>query len=71
MIDEIIPELEVVQPLVSRHLGILKKNGLIIDRKEGNKRFYSLTDDRILEIVEVITPDIHAKVSKLIIQVLT
>ena len=67
---EIIPELDVVQPLVSRHLGILKKNGLIIDRKEGNKRFYSITDLRILKIIEDISPDMQEKISQLIIQLL-
>ena len=67
---EIIPELDVVQPLVSRHLGILKKNGLIIDRKEGNKRFYSITDERILEIIDSITPDLQKGISEQIIQLL-
>ena len=67
---EIIPELDVVQPLVSRHLGILKKNGLIIDRKDGNRRFYSITDERILEIIDSITPDLQKGISEQIIQLL-
>ncbi len=68
---EIIPELDVVQPLVSRHLGILKKSGLIFDRKEGNKRFYSLTDTRILKIIKDVTPEMCENFSSLIIQLLT
>ena len=67
---DIIPELDVVQPLVSRHLGILKKNGLIIDRKDGNKRFYSITDERTLEIIESITPDFQKAISERIMQML-
>jgi DNA-binding transcriptional ArsR family regulator len=30
------------QPMVSKHLGVLKKSGLVSERKEGRQRFYSV-----------------------------
>jgi ArsR family transcriptional regulator len=40
---EIVPHLNLIQPVVSRHLKLLKDSGLVVDRKDGNKRLYSVT----------------------------
>ena len=42
------------QPYVSQQLAILRKEGLIVDRKEGNNVFYGLTNDRIAAQVAAI-----------------
>ena len=55
---EIIPHVSLIQPLVSRHLKILKDCGLVKDRKEGNRRLYSVTDPRIFEVVDAVTPEL-------------
>ena len=55
---EIIPRVSLIQPLVSRHLKILKDCGLVKDRKEGNRRLYSVTDLRIFEVVDAVTPEL-------------
>jgi ArsR family transcriptional regulator len=55
---EIIPYVSLIQPLVSRHLKILKDCGLVKDRKEGNRRLYSVTDPRIFEVVDAVTPEL-------------
>lgn len=34
-------------PSVSRHLGVLKTAGLIRERREANRIFYSLADERL------------------------
>jgi len=65
---EIIPHVQIIQPLVSRHLKILKDCGLVKDRKEGNKRFYSLTDPSILEIVDAVTPRLVGSLSRRMIE---
>jgi len=49
---EITPYVKVTQPLVSRHLKILKERGIIKSRKERNRRYYSITDDRILNMLD-------------------
>ncbi|MEM2084042.1 MAG: metalloregulator ArsR/SmtB family transcription factor [Nitrososphaerota archaeon] len=65
---DLIPYLNIVQPLVSRHLKILKDCGLIIDRKEGNKRIYSITDKRILKVIDTLSPELIESISKHIIK---
>lgn len=55
---EIVPSMGIIQPLVSRHLKILKDCGLVNDRKEGNRRLYSITDPRIFETIDAVTPEL-------------
>jgi len=65
---EIIPHVSLIQPLVSRHLKILKDCGLVKDRKDGNRRLYSVTDPRIFEVVDSITPELAEVLSNRIIE---
>ena len=65
---EIIPHVELIQPLVSRHLKILKDCGLVKDRKDGNRRLYSVTDPKIFAIVDAITPELANSLSRRIIE---
>ncbi|MEM3549802.1 MAG: metalloregulator ArsR/SmtB family transcription factor [Candidatus Bathyarchaeia archaeon] len=51
---EIIPHVGTAQPLVSRHLAILKRYGLVKDRKEGNRRFYSVTNHAIFKLIDTV-----------------
>ena len=55
---EIVPHQKLIQPVVSRHLKILKDCGILIDRKDGNRRLYSITDQRIFNIIDGVTPDL-------------
>jgi DNA-binding transcriptional ArsR family regulator len=61
---EIIPHLNILQPVVSRHLKILKDAGIVKDRKDGNKRFYSILDARIYAVIDGITPELVDTLSK-------
>ena len=65
---EITPHLNLAQPLVSRHLRILKNAGLIQRRKEGTWHFYSLTDKRIIELIEKLTPELTESIKHKIIE---
>ncbi len=65
---EITPHLDLIQPLVSRHLKILKDSGIVAHRKDGSKRLYSITDQRIFEVVDSLTPDMIDSLSKIIIE---
>jgi DNA-binding transcriptional ArsR family regulator len=51
---EIIPYVGKSQPLVSRHLAILKRCGLVRDRRDGNRRLYSVTNPAIFKVVDAI-----------------
>jgi DNA-binding transcriptional ArsR family regulator len=55
---EIIPHVKLIQPVVSRHLKILKEVGVVSFRKDGNKRLYSITDQQIFRIIDGVTPDL-------------
>jgi len=50
---KIVPKLHMEQSNVSRHLNILKKEGLVSSRKEGLKVFYRVTDPKIFQLIEV------------------
>jgi ArsR family transcriptional regulator len=65
---EIIPHVGQIQPVVSRHLKILKDSGLVRDRKDGNRRLYSITDRRIFEIIDAATPELIGTLSKRIVE---
>ncbi len=49
---KITPELRMEQSNVSRHLNVLKKEGLVVSRKEGLKVFYKVSDPKIFDILE-------------------
>jgi len=68
---EIIPHIDVIQPLVSRHLRILKDCGLVKDRKDGVRRLYSITDSNIFETVDSLTPATVANLSRLLVEQIT
>jgi ArsR family transcriptional regulator len=68
---EIIPHLGLIQPLVSRHLKILKDSGLVKDRKDGNKRFYSLTNSKICRVIDAVTPELARSLTEQVIQQIT
>ena len=55
---EIVPHLNLIQPVVSRHLKILKDSGIIRCRKDGTKRLYSIVDPRVYGAVDALTPEI-------------
>ncbi len=55
---EIVPQLNIIQPLVSRHLKILKDAGLVRCRKDGTKRMYSVVDSRIYNVVDALTSEL-------------
>lgn len=65
---EIIPHVKCIQPVVSRHLKILKDSGIVRDRKEGNRRLYSITDLQIFRIIDGITPELADTFTKRIME---
>jgi DNA-binding transcriptional ArsR family regulator len=68
---EIVPQLNVIQPLVSRHLKILKDVGLVRCRKDGTKRMYSVSDNRIFRTVDSLDPDLLTLLTKEVLEQIT
>jgi DNA-binding transcriptional ArsR family regulator len=44
-VGELARELPVTRPAVSQHLKVLKAAGLVVDRRDGNRRIYRLDPD--------------------------
>ena len=44
------------QPLVSRHLAILREAGLVVAHKEGRRRRYSVTDPSVPRVLAALRP---------------
>jgi DNA-binding transcriptional ArsR family regulator len=68
---EIVPHLDLIQPVVSRHLKILKDTGIIRCRKDGNRRMYSLVDSRLSNVVDALTSEVVSALKKEIIEQMT
>ena len=68
---EIVPHLDLIQPVVSRHLKILKDVGIIRCRKDGTKRMYSIVDPRIHNIVDDLTPELVSVLTKEVLDQMT
>ncbi len=65
---EIIPHVGLIQPVVSRHLKILKDCGLVKDRKDGTRRLYAITEPKMLEIIDAATPELLDILTKRMIE---
>ena len=50
---EFVPALEIEQPNVSRHLAVLKREGIISSHKDGLKVIYKVTDTRVFELLDL------------------
>ena len=61
---EIVPHLNLIQPLVSRHLKILKDTGIVRCRKDGTKRMYSVVDSRIFEVIDTLNEELLSVFAK-------
>ena len=68
---EIVPHLNLIQPLISRHLKILKDAGLVRCRKDGTKRMYSVVDSRVHSVIDSLTSDLIHVLTKEVIDNLT
>jgi ArsR family transcriptional regulator len=52
---ELLPALGLEQSNVSQHLAILREHGLIDHRKEGLRVIYWIKDERVFEIIDIIS----------------
>jgi|SRR5277367_5726712 len=47
-------EIESTQPNVSKHLKVLQEAGLVKRRQQGNSAYYSIADEMVFELCEMI-----------------
>jgi DNA-binding transcriptional ArsR family regulator len=55
-VNEIVKKLGWTQPMVSKHLGVLKQVGLVEERRLGRQRLYRVNAERLKPIFEWVAP---------------
>jgi ArsR family transcriptional regulator len=53
-VTELSTNLKMPQPLVSRHLKILRERGMVIPKRQGTVIQYSLGDDRLIQALDLL-----------------
>jgi DNA-binding transcriptional ArsR family regulator len=65
---EITPHLKLAQPVVSRHLKILKNAGLVKRRKKRTWHMYSIAHPEVWDVIDRLTPELVATLKQRIIE---
>lgn len=55
-VNEIVRLLKWPQPMVSKHLSVLKKVGLVHERRDGRQRLYRVDMEKLKPIYDWVTP---------------
>ena len=55
-VNELVERLGWNQPMVSKHLGVLKEVGLVSERRVGRQRLYKVNAERLKPIYEWVAP---------------
>jgi DNA-binding transcriptional ArsR family regulator len=55
-VNEIVNKLGWTQPMVSKHLGVLKQVGLVSERRVGRQRMYRVNAERLKPIFDWVSP---------------
>ncbi len=53
-VTELCTELQMTQPLVSRHLKVLRERGMVLTERKGTVVIYSLGDKRLIEALDLL-----------------
>src|SRR5215216_4982416 len=55
-VNEVVRKLGWTQPMVSKHLGVLKQVGLVSERRVGRQRLYRVNAERLKPIFDWVRP---------------
>ncbi|MDR3563197.1 MAG: metalloregulator ArsR/SmtB family transcription factor [Negativicutes bacterium] len=61
---EIIDELDIEQSNLSQHLGLMKKQGLLDSRKDGQKVLYRIVYPSVLDVVTAAEKTLSEQISR-------
>jgi DNA-binding transcriptional ArsR family regulator len=54
VVGNLVETLGLTQPLVSRHLAVLRERGIVSSRREGANIYYKLSDPKIAEACDLV-----------------
>lgn len=60
-VSAITEAVESTQPNVSKHLKILQDEGLVARRQEGNTVYYSIADETVFRLCEVVCSSLQER----------
>lgn len=63
-VNELVRRLELRQSNVSKHLSLMRENGLVECRREGSTVYYSLSDPRIYQAIQLLREAQAAQIEK-------
>ena len=63
-VTELCNELDMTQPLISRHLKVLRERGMVTTERRGTVIVYSLADKRLIEALDLLRAVMHDNISK-------
>lgn len=63
-VTEIYSELDMPQPLVSRHLKVLRERGMVTTERQGTVIVYSLADTRLIKALDLLREVMHDNLAK-------
>lgn len=58
-VSELAELLDLPQPTISRHLKVLRERSLVTGERDGTAIYYSLTDRRIIEALDLLRAVLH------------
>ena len=53
-VGELEAQLDIRQPTLSQHLGILRTEGLVATRREGKRIYYTVADPKVLALLSTL-----------------
>jgi ArsR family transcriptional regulator len=63
-VTELCNELEMPQPLISRHLKVLRERGMVTTERRGTLIVYTLSDKRLIEALDLLRAVMHDNIAK-------
>lgn len=60
-VTDLVKAVGTTQPNVSKHLKILQDGGLVARKQEGNTVFYSIADESVFELCDVVCGSLKEK----------
>ena len=63
-VTELSSELNMPQPLVSRHLKVLRDRGMVTSERSGTTITYSLGDPRLVEALDLLRAAMHTIITR-------
>ncbi|MBM3123440.1 MAG: winged helix-turn-helix transcriptional regulator [Chloroflexi bacterium] len=63
-VTELHTELKMPQPLVSRHLKVLRERGMVTTERHGTVMIYSLADQRLIQALDLLRAVMHDNLAK-------